>query len=170
MQVQCRGATNKWHTPTFSNSFEGSFQRHMSFSNIKVNTYIESEIQKGRKTKIHPRFYEYAECMLSWMVSVLYPLSKLSLKTFFWNSWYSTFYRWRIPVKVMLFLNCRMKNWLHTEVYNFHYIELPPWEVWRVEIGLERDTFRMESAAFAVYFFLFIALLYYQGKFPHQHL
>lgn len=46
------------------------------------------------------------------------------------------------------------QKWLHTKVYHFHYIKLPPWDVW-VEIGLRINTFRMESAVFALYFFPF---------------
>lgn len=63
------------------------------------------------------------------------------------------------------------RKWLYTKVYNFHYTELPPWDVWGIEIRLGRKTFSMESAAFTVYFFFFfIPLLFFKDEFPYEHL
>lgn len=72
-----------------------------------------------------------------------------------------------LPENYVIFKSQGQK-WLHTKLYNSRYIELSPWDVWGVEIGLRKNTFRMESAAFALYFFLFIALLFFMGEFPYQ--
>lgn len=54
------------------------------------------------------------------------------------------------------------QKWLHTKVYHFHYIKLPLWDVWGVETGLKRNTFRMESAV--LYFFPFYCSAIFHGQ------